>query len=140
MEKLSVGVCIVPRMTKPFRIGSYYTRDEIGARFGGTKQWYLPTVDSKVVAVCLRKEHNPKAPNVVLCGSGPKIAKTGEWLAAATWTLPVFVKEAENRWQYCGRYKVASSCTSGPIFKREIAGHENPGSITRVVFLKRAFK
>ena len=89
-------------MTKPFRIGSCYTRDEIGARLGGTKQWYLPTVDSKVVAVCLRKEHNPKAPNVVLCGSGPKIAKTGEWLAAATWTLPVFVKEAENRWLLIG--------------------------------------
>jgi hypothetical protein len=127
-------------MSTLFKIGRYYTRDEIAEALGGAKQWYLPTVKRRVVAVCLRKEHNPKAPNVVLCGFGKRVEKTGEWLASETLSLPVFVKDEINRWQYHGRYKVISSSTSGPKFLREIGGKSKSGFVSRVVYLERAYK
>ena len=127
-------------MTTPFRIGSYYTRDQIAAAFGGNKQWYLPTVNLKVVAICLRKEQNPKAPNVVLCGFGKLIESTGELLASEVRALPVFVKDEINRWQYHGRYRVTSSCTGGQAFLREIGRSKNSHEVSRVVYLERAYK
>jgi hypothetical protein len=122
------------------QIGSYYSRKEISAVLGGPLQWYLPTVNRKIVAVCLRKNHNPKAPNVVFCGFGTRIELIGEWLSQETRALPVFVKEDMNRWEYHGRFKVTSSCTSGPEFKSEVAGAEDAASISRVVFMERAYK
>ena len=127
-------------MSTPFKIGRYYTRDEIAETLGGAKQWYLPTVKRKVVAVCLRKEHNPKAPNVVLCGFGKRVEKTGEWLASERLSLPVFIKDEINRWQYFGRYKVTASFTSGPKFFHEIGGTSKSHSVSRVVYLERAYK
>jgi hypothetical protein len=127
-------------MTLPFRIGRYYTRDEIAASLGGAKQWYLPTVKRKIVAICLRKDHNPKAPRVVLCGLGKRIESTGEWLASEVRALPVFVKDGINRWQYHGRFKVKSSCTSGPDFMREIGSQRNANAVSRVIFLERVHR
>jgi hypothetical protein len=129
--------CIVQGMATPFAIGKSYTRDQIADVVNGNTVWYLPISGGQVVAVCLRPDHNPNAPTVVLCGSGPMVEKTGELLAAETKSLPVFVKEATNAWTYCGRFKVVSSCTRGSNFKRAIAGHPSPSSITRVVFLER---
>jgi hypothetical protein len=125
-------------MTTRFIIGRYYSRIEIAAKVKGALQWYLPTYNREIVAICLRKSHNPKAPNVVFCGFGKRIEKTGEWLSRETRSLPVFVKEESNRWKYYGLFKVKSSCTKGPAFKREVAGSKNPASISRVVFLERA--
>lgn len=127
-------------MKTRFIIGRYYSRIEIAAELHGPLQWYLPTYKHKIVAVCLRKSHNPKAPNVVFCGFGKRVESTGEWLSLETRALPVFVKEDLNRWKYYGRFKVTSSCTKGPEFKREVASAKNPDSISRVVFMERAYK
>lgn len=127
-------------MTTKFRIGSYYSRMEIAAEVKGSVQWYLPTYKREIVAICLRRSHNPKAPNVVFCGFGKRIETTAEWLSQETKPLPVFVKEDVNRWKYYGQFRVKSSCTKGPEFKREVAGAKNPASISRVVILERAFR
>lgn len=127
-------------MTTRFIIGRYYSRIEIAAVVKGNLRWYLPTNERKVVAICLQKDQNPKAPNVVFCGFGKRIEATGEWLSQETKSLPVFVKEDVNRWKYYGHFKVTSSFTKGPEFKREVAGAKNPASISRVVILERAFR
>ena len=127
-------------MTTKFRIGRYYSRIEIAAVVKGNLQWYLPTHKREIVAICLQKSYNPKAPNIVFCGFGKHIEVTGEWLSRETRSLPVFVKEDLNRWKYYGRFKVASSYTKGPEFKREVAVAKNPASISRVVVLERAFR
>ena len=64
-----------------FEIGAEYTRDEIHAQYGGSKQTYLPTVSVGVVAVCIKPDLNPLAPQIILCGKGPLIAATGALLA-----------------------------------------------------------
>jgi len=68
-------------MFYPEDIGKEFTRIEIHNRVGGSQQSYLPDLGGRIVAACLKLEHNSDAPNVIICGNGPKIAKTGEFLA-----------------------------------------------------------
>jgi hypothetical protein len=83
-----------------FQVGSEYTRDQIHAHCGGSKQSYLPTVKGQVVAACLTPKLNPRVPAVILCGRGPVIAAAGVALASQTGAIPVFVKRGVNRWEY----------------------------------------
>ena len=105
-----------------FTIGSEYSRDEIHAVLGGSKQAYLPTVGGQVVAVCVKPELNPRAPSVVLCGKGPIIAAAGAALARQPGPLPVFLKRGVNRWEYKGMLPVVASHSAGPTFASLIAG------------------
>ena len=119
-----------------FTIGSEYTRDEIHEHLGGSKQTYLPTVSGHVVAVCVKPDLNPLAPNVVLCGNGPVIASAGAALAKQHEPLPVFIKRGTNRWEYQGTLKVVASHSSGPEFDAFVAGSgRNPSNVSRVIQL-----
>lgn len=120
-----------------FTIGQHYTRDEIHDRVGGSKQSYLPTLNGAVVAACLTQALNPRAPEVVLCGRGPRIAEAGDLLAAQSEPVPVFLKRAVNRWEYRGRYRCAASHTGGLDFDRLVAGSgREPSEVSRAVVLR----
>lgn len=95
-----------------FTIGAEYTRREIHAACGGNPQTYLPTKDGVVVAACLRLDLNPRAPHVVLCGSGPTIRKAGDLLAGQSQPVPMFIKRAPQHWEYQGLFKLAGSFTA----------------------------
>jgi hypothetical protein len=119
-----------------FTIGSEYTRDEIHGCLGGSKQAYLPTVSGHVVAVCVRVDLNPRAPNVVLCGNGPVIASAGKALAKQHEPLPVFIKRAANRWEYQGTLNVVASHSSGPLFDALVEGSgRNQSDVSRAIQL-----
>jgi len=105
-----------------FVIGSEYTRSEIHQNLGGSVQSYMPTVAGHVVAVCVKPELNPRAPNVILCGIGPIISSVGETLARQRDAVPVFIKRAPNHWEYRGKFKVMSSHSAGPQFMALLAG------------------
>jgi hypothetical protein len=120
-----------------FTIGSEYTRDQIHAEVGGGTQTYLPTKGGTVVAVCITKELNPRAPQVILCGRGVRIEPTGAVLAAQRESLPVFIKRGVNRWEFQGQFKVAGSFTSGPRFESFVSGSGRAASdVSRVVQLE----
>jgi hypothetical protein len=105
-----------------FKKGTRYTRDEIHAAVGGSKQWYIPTVNGSIVAVCVTPKLNPRAPRELLCGRGPVIAKTGAILAATTRKVPVFMKRGVNQWEFAGFFRTVGSHTSGPRFNAMVAG------------------
>jgi hypothetical protein len=120
-----------------FSTGCEYTRDEIHAQVGGSKQAYLPAKHSFVVAACLTKKLNPEAPQVILCGKGERIAVTGALLAKQDGSISIFIKEAVNRWRYQGRFKAVASFVSGPEFDRRIAVSGRPvRDISRVIILE----
>jgi hypothetical protein len=122
-----------------FNVGSEYTRDEIHAQVGGSKQSYLPTKNGAVVAACLTHDLNPRAPNVVLCGRGPRIEPAGELLGMQTYAIPVFLKRGVNRWEYQGLFRPTASYTSGPQFNSFVAGSGRPmAQVSRVVLLGAA--
>ncbi len=105
-----------------FTVGEEYTRDEIHHHLGGSKQAYLPTVSGNVVAICVTTTLNPRAPNVILCGRGPKISASGLALAAQQHSVPLFIKQGVNRWLYRGQFKAKASYSSGPVFSSMVAG------------------
>jgi hypothetical protein len=119
-----------------FNIGSEYTRNQIHAVLGGSKQSYLPTLSGQIVAVCLRLELNPRAPNVVLCGNGPIIATAGATLAKQKGVVPVFIKRGINRWEYQGQFKVKASHSSGPQFSALVANsRRKPSDVSLAIEL-----
>jgi len=120
-----------------FTIGTEYTRAGIHERVGGGVQAYLPTKGGSVVAACVTKKLNPQAPQVILCGKGVRIERTGAYLASQREPIPVFIKRAVNRWEFQGWFKAVASHTSGPRFQSLVSGSGREASdVSRVVELE----
>ena len=105
-----------------FERGVTYTRDQIHAALGGSKQSAIPTLNGTVVSLCVRTDLNAKAPREFLCGVGPVRVKAGNLLASTMAKLPVFTKTNVNQWEYQGLFRVAASHRSGPRFDAMVAG------------------
>jgi hypothetical protein len=82
-----------------------YTREQIHAALGGNPRAYLPVKGGRVVAGCFKTDLNPGAPEVVLPGTGDQIEASAELLARQAEPIPVFLKDAANRWRYVGDYR-----------------------------------
>lgn len=88
------------------KLGKTYTRDEIHRVCGGSKQSFLPTVNDRVVCVCVSRQLNKDAPGIILGGTGPQRETAADLLANdATNVIPVFIKESTNNWRYEGSYR-----------------------------------
>ena len=87
-----------------FRHGATYTRRQVHDAVGGDLQSYLPHVDGRVVAACLRLDTNPDAPAVILAGRGAWIERSADLLVAERSAVPTFIKRGIDRWEYVGDY------------------------------------
>ncbi len=97
---------------------NFYTRQHIHEKLGGGIQSYLPTLNGNVVCACLSRTLNPRAPDVILVGSGTNVFKTAEILSRQTGPVPVFIKEAVNSWRYEGLYAVDAFKTDSAIIQK----------------------
>jgi hypothetical protein len=70
-------------------------------------QSYLPNKGGKVVCGCLDRQWNPRAPEEILVGDAPEVIRSAELLIHQGDPIPVFLKEARNRWVYRGDYGVS---------------------------------
>ncbi len=111
--------------------GKFYTRIAIHQSLGGSIQSYLPTFDGKVVCACLSEALNPRAPEVVLVGSGKDVVGTAEVLGNQTDPIPVFMKEGVNSWRYEGMYVSGGFKTDATTIQKESvnSGRENLAGI-----------
>jgi hypothetical protein len=129
-------IAIEPRSIM-FTIGECYSRDEIHCVLGGSKVSCLPSVDGKLVAACLSLRFSPAAPTVVLCGQGPKTTPASRLLTLQQEPLPIFIKKAANRWQFCGDFRVAEFLVGGPRFEELIVGSgRSLASVSYVVLMR----
>jgi hypothetical protein len=100
-----------------FEIGNCYSRDNIHEKLGGSKISYAPTVNNRVVCLCLNKACNPKAPQIVMTGSGAGIERAKDLIIEQGGPFPVFVKVRTKSWKFTGEFEV----TSWTQDRREIA-------------------
>lgn len=122
-----------------FTLGCEYTRGEIHAQLGGSTVSCLPTSNGVIVAACLSKTFSPQAPEVVLCGRGPRTSPVSALFARQWIAIPVFIKNASSRWQFRGQFVVAQSFNSGARFQSLIADSgRSVASVSHVVILKHA--
>jgi len=98
----------------------------------------LPTSNGVIVAACLSKKFSPQAPGVVLCGEGVRTGPVSTQFALLRSAIPVFLKNAASRWQYCGKFTVERSFSAGEEFESFIAGSgRTVASVSHVVLLKQ---
>ncbi|SDD91374.1 hypothetical protein SAMN05216345_12137 [Cupriavidus sp. YR651] len=120
-----------------FEIGKEYTREHIHTVCGGSKQAFLPTKNGKVVAVCLRPDLNPHAPEAILCSSGAAARAAGRTLATQSEAIPVFVRRETDKYHYLGQFTAAESLTSPLACAPYVVNSGfTLGQISRVIKLK----
>ena len=120
-----------------FVVGRQYTRDEIHSEVGGSKVSCLPTQRGRIVAACLSRKFSPAAPHVVLCGQGKRTGAVSKLLTIQSGKLPVFIKQAANRWKFHGNFRVDESLSSGARFESFIFGSgRSIASVSYVVLLE----
>ena len=122
-----------------FETGKFYTWRDIRAEIGGDgKQWYLPTVNGRVVAGCFKcsPTTNPDAPDIILPGNGPFIKEAARRFTAQGSAVPIFIKQAVNQWEYVGMYKVARQSFNKAEINQHAAKANRVNDVSSVLFLK----
>jgi hypothetical protein len=112
-------------------------RGQIHARLGGSVQWYLPTVEGRVVCACLKPKANPDAPDIILPGEGEVIERTADLLVSQRTSVPTFIKRSPRRWEYVGEF-VAVRCSRDPLEIAAQARRSGRNNITRVIHMAPA--
>ena len=122
-----------------FETGKFYTWRDIRAEIGGDgKQWYLPTVNGRVVAGCFKRSPttNPDAPDIILPGNGPFIKEAARRFTAQGSAVPIFIKQAVNHWKYVGMYKVARQSFNKGEINQHAAKANRVNDVSSVLFLR----
>jgi hypothetical protein len=120
-----------------FERGKTYTRHYIQRKLGGGLQDYLPHADGVVVAGCFSQELNPRAPTVILPGTGPEIERWARVFAEQREPVPVFVKQRSNEWYCMGEFRCVR-LVEDPAVVAEHAAHARRADVSMVLFLERA--
>lgn len=120
-----------------FTLGLDYTRAAIHAEWGGSTQSDLPHKGGIVVAACLDAQLHPRAPLVILCGNGPGVRKVSDRLAQQARPLPIFIKQAPQRWVYQGRFQVIESLTEpADCAPYLVSSGRDPAGISQAILLR----
>lgn len=90
-------------------LGETYSRIEISKMLGGDTQSYLPISKEAVVCACLTMELNPDAPDIILVGKGKQTVRAAQIFLEQNWTVPLFIKQLENEWEYKGNFRAVSA-------------------------------
>lgn len=120
---------------QPFEapIGPITTADLAALTAGGDD--YIRTKGNEVRGLALRLDVNPKAPDVVAFGTGPRIVARAQRLLNSGLSVPAFVKRGVNAWEYLGHYR-ATAIRRDASTIRQYASDRRPGSVAGVIFLE----
>lgn len=92
----------------------------------------------KVLCACFRLDYNPDAPDIVLPGTDPFIARQALEFCKQQHFVPVFVKGGDFGWEYCGRYRVeALTRNEVEINIHEQRAANREGTVSMVLFLQK---
>ena len=100
---------------KKFVVGDEYTLDAIVSALGGDTMSYLPQLKGRIVGGRFTSDMNPNAPYTILVGDRPQVRRKAELLAAQEGTIPVFLKQAPNRWRFHGVMRFVSYVTDPQV-------------------------
>jgi MoxR-like ATPase len=86
--------------------GRTYSRDEIqDVVGGGDKTSFLPHRNKRVLCGCFTLTMNPGAPEKVDFGDGQEARIWAKRLVDTGNPIPIFIKQAENKWEYVGHFR-----------------------------------
>lgn len=89
-----------------FRDGEIYTRAQISSLIGGSIQsCFLTREGGHVIGICFVPGKNPRAPDLIYVGRGPRKESAAAALINQAEAIPLFAKQGTNEWQFIGIYK-----------------------------------
>jgi HTH-type transcriptional regulator / antitoxin HigA len=120
--------------------GESYHWNALPALLGFKPHGYL-TQDPATGTVrcgCFRLDYNPDAPDIVLPGTDQFIAQQALQFHKQRHFVPVFVKGSDDRWRYCGRYRVeAITRNQVQISLHQQRATQRKKPISMVLFLEK---
>lgn len=89
-----------------FKKGKNYSREEIKSVVGGSIYPCLVRAEGRIVAVCLRSDMNPEAPEIYLNRNGKNMTRDCDLLRGQSTPFPVFLDRYDSQWEFMGCYLV----------------------------------
>ena len=82
------------------------TRKDIYEKYGGSMQQAFPTVNGKVVCICLDLKLNPFSPRHIYVGKtkAGRVVKAAEQLFSQDTPVPLFHKIGNGLWEFQGNF------------------------------------
>ena len=122
-----------------FVVDQEYTHADIVSALGGDTVSYLPQSEGRIVGGRFKAgKINPNAPYEILVGDLPRVRQKAELLAAQGGTIPVFMKEAPNRWCYHGRMECAGYETGSDAIESTAGAQDRVERVAGVLKMKDA--
>lgn len=80
------------------------TADELAKVLAGGDS-YIRTKNLEVKGLAITPDKNPKSPDIIIVGKGPRRTANARLYLDSRKFVPVYIKQATNQWKYLGHYK-----------------------------------
>lgn len=122
-----------------FRKGAIYTHADLIDAFGGEVKGgiFLPSNGGRIVCGCITTEMNPDAPECILVGNRPRVVARARKMANQGGSIPIFVKQAVNQWEYRGTYDFVRF-SQDPADFRSLAAEAGRDDVVAALYFRRS--
>jgi hypothetical protein len=86
------------------KLGQHISTKKLEAVTAGGRD-YIRTKDDQVKGLALRLDLNPRAPELIIVGKGPRIVRRAELFRDSESPVPAFIKRGTDKWEYFGDYR-----------------------------------
>lgn len=95
---------------------------------------YIRTKNNDVKGVAITIEKNPEAPEIIVVGTGPRIKANAHLLLDSNKYVPVYVKQAVNKWKLLGNYIATKYATDDETIEKH-RKHRAREKVDGILFL-----
>ncbi|ELA7327684.1 DUF3883 domain-containing protein [Vibrio alginolyticus] len=100
---------------------------------------YIRTKNNRVKGLAITTTDNPEAPDIIVVGNGPRIIKSAELFLEQQEYVPVYVKQATNKWKLMGNYRAERYLNDSDTIER-YRRHRKAEDIDGILFLSSDYK
>ena len=118
-------------------IAKILTTAELAAATAGGRD-YIRTRNNVPVGLALRENFNPEGPDVIVFGTGPRVAARARLLmdhGRCSRAVPVYVKRGTDTWVYKGDYRATDLRFDAATLQRYGPIRRGVGKVAGVLFL-----
>lgn len=97
---------------------------------------YIRTKQGVVVGLALTPQRNPRAPEIVIVGDGPRIKERARLLLVPGVSVPTYMKRGTNAWELIGHYRAMSYRTDSATID-QYCDNRPRHEVAGILFLER---
>jgi hypothetical protein len=97
---------------------------------------YIRTKQGIVVGLAITPQRNPRAPEIVVVGDGPRIKDRAKLFLASGVSVPTYMKRGTNAWELIGQYR-ATAYRTDPATIHQYCDSRPRHEVAGILFLER---